>query len=124
MATVTRISARAGKGAGFIHKEIAGVYSYTPLGLLVINKIINIIRDEMNSIGGQELLLTALQDKSIWEKTGRWSDESIDVWFKTKLKNDTELGLGTTHEEQITHLMKDYIRDMPKEIIINNYQIY
>lgn len=105
--------------AGFIHKEMAGVYSYTPLGLLVINKIINIIREEMNGIGSQELLLTALQDKSIWEKTGRWSDESIDVWFKTKLKNDTELGLGTTHEEQITHLMKDYIRsyrDLPVKV--------
>jgi prolyl-tRNA synthetase len=107
--------------AGFIHKEIAGVYSYTPLGLLVINKIINIIRDEMNSIGGQELLLTALQDKSIWEKTGRWSDESIDVWFKTKLKNDTELGLGTTHEEQITHLMKDYIRSY-RDLPVKAYQ--
>jgi prolyl-tRNA synthetase len=107
--------------AGFIHKEMAGVYSYTPLGLLVINKIINIIREEMNSIGSQELLLTALQDKSIWEKTGRWSDESIDVWFKTKLKNDTELGLGTTHEEQITHLMKDYIRSY-RDLPIKAYQ--
>lgn len=107
--------------AGFIHKEMAGVYSYTPLGLLVINKIINIIREEMNGIGSQELLLTALQDKSIWEKTGRWSDESIDVWFKTKLKNDTELGLGTTHEEQITHLMKDYIRSY-RDLPIKAYQ--
>jgi prolyl-tRNA synthetase len=75
----------------------------------------------MNSIGSQELLLTALQDKSIWEKTGRWSDESIDVWFKTKLKNDTELGLGTTHEEQITHLMKDYIRSY-RDLPIKAYQ--
>jgi prolyl-tRNA synthetase len=107
--------------AGFIHKEMAGVYSYTPLGLLVINKIINIIREEMNGIGSQELLLTALQDKSIWEKTGRWSDESIDVWFKTKLKNDTELGLGTTHEEQITHLMKDYIRSY-RDLPVKAYQ--
>ncbi len=107
--------------AGFIHKEMAGVYSYTPLGLLVINKIINIIREEMNGIGSQELLLTTLQDKSIWEKTGRWSDESIDVWFKTKLKNDTELGLGTTHEEQITHLMKDYIRSY-RDLPVKAYQ--
>lgn len=107
--------------AGFIHKEMAGVYSYTPLGLLVINKIINIIREEMNNIGSQELLLTALQDKNIWEKTGRWSDDSIDVWFKTKLKNDTELGLGTTHEEQITHLMKDYIRSY-RDLPIKAYQ--
>ncbi len=96
--------------AGFIHKEMSGVYSFLPLGLRVLNKIIGIIREEMNKIGGQELSLTALQDKQVWEKTGRWDDTVLDVWFKTKLKNDTELGLGTTHEEQLTHLMKDYIR--------------
>jgi prolyl-tRNA synthetase len=102
--------------AGFIHKEMAGVYSYLPLGLRVMNKIIGIIREEMNAIGGQELSLTALQDKNIWEKSGRWSDEVLDVWFKTALKNGTELGLGTTHEEELTNLMKDYInsyRDLP-----------
>lgn len=102
--------------AGFIHKEMAGVYTFLPLGLRVMNKIVGIIRDEMNSIGGTELSLTALQDKSVWEKSGRWDDEVLDVWFKTKLKNDTELGLGTTHEEQLTNLMKDYIRsyrDLP-----------
>ena len=102
--------------AGFIHKEMAGVYSFLPLGLRVMNKIIEIIRQEMNTIGSQELSLTALQDKNIWEKTGRWDDKILDVWFKTKLKNDTELGLGTTHEEQLTNLMKDYVRsyrDLP-----------
>jgi prolyl-tRNA synthetase len=102
--------------AGYIHKEMAGVYTFLPLGLRVMNKITQIIRDEMNAIGGNELSLTALQDKNVWEKTGRWSDEVIDVWFKTKLKNDTELGLGTTHEEQLTNLMKDYVRsyrDLP-----------
>ncbi len=102
--------------AGYIHKEMAGVYSYLPLGLKVMNKIVSIIREEMNGIGGQELTLTALQDKSVWEKTGRWDDAVIDVWFKTKLKNETELGLGTTHEEQLTNLMKDYVRsyrDLP-----------
>ena len=102
--------------AGFIHKEMAGVYSYLPLGLKVFNKIVEIIRDEMNTLGGQELSLTALQDKNLWEKTGRWSDEVLDIWFKTALKNGTELGLGTTHEEELTNLMKDYIRsyrDLP-----------
>lgn len=96
--------------AGFIHKEMAGVYSFLPLGLRVLKKIENIIREEMNKIGGQELSLTALQDKQVWEKTGRWDDAVLDVWFKIKLKNETELGLGTTHEEQLTNLMKDYIR--------------
>ena len=102
--------------AGFIHKEMAGVYSYLPLGLRTLNKIINIIREEMNSIGGQELHLASLQDRSSWQSTGRWDDSVVDVWFKTKLKNDTELGLGFTHEEPLTALMKDHIRsfrDLP-----------
>ncbi len=105
--------------AGFIHKEMAGVYSYLPLGLRVMEKIVGVIREEMNAIGGQEVTLTALQDKKVWETSGRWDDSVLDVWFKTKLKNDTELGLGTTHEEQLTALMKDYIasyRDLPRYV--------
>lgn len=105
--------------AGFIHKELAGVYSYLPLGLRVMEKIVGVIREEMNAIGGQEVTLTALQDKKVWETSGRWDDSVLDVWFKTKLKNDTELGLGTTHEEQFTALMKDYIasyRDLPRYV--------
>ena len=101
---------------GFIHKEIAGVYSYLPLGLRVLNKICDVIRAEMDTIGGQEVSLASLQNKESWEKTDRWSDEVIDVWFKTKLKNDTELGFATTHEEPLTVLMKDHIhsyRDLP-----------
>ena len=102
--------------AGYVHKEMAGVYSFLPLGLRVLNKIENIVREEMNAIGGQELAMTALQDKALWEKTGRWSDDVIDVWFKTALKNGSELGLGVTHEEPITAIMKDHIksfRDLP-----------
>lgn len=102
--------------AGFIHKEMAGVYAYLPLGLKVLRKIENIIREEMNAIGGQELLLTALQEKEIWEKTNRWDDKLVDNWFKTHLKNKSELGLATTHEEPLTRMMKDHIRsyrDLP-----------
>ena len=102
--------------AGYVHKEMAGVYSFLPLGLRVLHKIENIVREEMNAIGGQELAMTALQDKALWEKTGRWSDDVIDVWFKTALKNGSELGLGVTHEEPITAIMKDHIksfRDLP-----------
>ena len=101
---------------GFIHKEMAGVYTYLPLGLRVLKKIENIIREEMNAIGGQEISMTALQDPELWKKTDRWSDEKVDVWFKTKLKNDTEVGLGCTHEEPITNLMTNFIssyRDLP-----------
>jgi prolyl-tRNA synthetase len=95
---------------------MAGVYSYLPLGLKVFKKIENIIREEMNAIGGQELILTALQEKATWEATNRWSDDVVDNWFKTKLKNETELGLGFTHEEPLTKLMKDFVqsyRDLP-----------
>lgn len=103
--------------AGFINKEMAGVYSYMPLGLRVIKKIENIIREEMNVIGGQEVVLSSLQEKSTWEPTNQWDDSQVDVWFKTKLKNDTELGLAVTHEAAITKMMKSFInsyRDLPK----------
>ncbi len=102
--------------AGYIHKDMAGVYSYMPLGLRVMNKIVAIIRQEMSALGGQEVTLTALQDRKTWEVSGRWDDAVVDVWFKTKLKNDTELGLGFTHEEPLTQLMTEYIhsfRDLP-----------
>ncbi|PCI19544.1 prolyl-tRNA synthetase [Candidatus Wolfebacteria bacterium] len=101
---------------GFIHKEMAGVYSYLPLGLRVIENIKSIIRDELNKVGSQEMIMTALQGKEIWEKTDRWSDEVVDNWFRTSLKNDTELGLAFTHEEPITNIMKEFVssyRDLP-----------
>lgn len=102
--------------AGYIHKDMAGVYSFLPLGLRTLNKVIQIIREEMNAVGGQELSLASLQEKELWEKTDRWNDEKVDVWFKTKLKNGTELGLAATHEEPITRLMGQHIssyRDLP-----------
>ena len=102
--------------SGFIHKEMAGVYSFLPLGLLVFNKIVGIIRQEMNAIGGQELQLSSLQDAELWKKTGRWSDINVDIWFKTKLKNNTEVGLANTHEEPMTNLMRHHVsswRDLP-----------
>lgn len=105
--------------AGFVHKEMAGVYSFLPLGLRTFEKIVGIIREEMNAIGGQEVLLTTLQDQSVWEKSGRWNDEVVDVWFKTKLKNGSELGLAPTHEEAFTQLMTDHIasyKDLPRYV--------
>lgn len=108
--------------AGFVHKEMAGVYSYLPLGLRVLNKIARIIREEMNGIGGQEVFLTALQDSSVWAKSGRWQDDAITVWFKTKLKKGAEIGLANTHEEPLANLLTEHIssyKDLPKYI----YQI-
>jgi len=102
--------------AGFVHKEMAGVYSYLPLGLRTLRKIENIIREEMNALGAQEMQMTALQDPENWKKTDRWDDEKVDNWFKTNLKNGAELGLGFTHEEPITAIMKQYIssyKDLP-----------
>ena len=103
--------------AGFVHKEMAGAYSFLPLGLKTLNNIIAVIREEMDSIGGQEVTLTGLQDPSVWEATGRFDDEAVDVWFKTKLKNDTEIGLGFTHEEPMTRMMREHLlshKDTPK----------
>lgn len=103
--------------AGYIHKEMAGVYSMLPLGLRVMNKIAGVIRKEMNELGGQELFLTSLQSKEVWEKTGRFDDGKVDNWFKTKLKNGTELGIGLTHEEPLTAIMAEHVhsyKDLPK----------
>lgn len=102
--------------AGYIHKEMAGVYDYLPLGLRVLENIKNIVRDELNKIGCEELSLTALQNPEPWEKTGRFSDQEVDIWFKTELASGGELGLAPTHEEPITSLMKSYIssyKDLP-----------
>lgn len=102
--------------AGYIHKEMAGVYAYLPLGLRVLEKIKAIVRSEMNEIGGKELIMTSLQRKDLWEKTDRWDDEKVDVWFKSELKNGTPVGFGWSHEEQITDMMKSFIhsyRDLP-----------
>ncbi len=99
--------------AGFIHKEMAGVYSFLPLGLRVLGNINRIIREEMNSIGGQEIQMTALQNPEIWKKTDRWEQ---DVWFKTSLKAGGELGFGWTQEEAVTRIASQYInsyRDLP-----------
>lgn len=102
--------------AGFVHKEMAGVYAYLPLGLRVVEKIKQIVREEMNAIQGQELIMTALQRKELWERTSRWDDAVVDVWFKSELKAGGEVGFGWSHEEPIGEMMKNYIssyKDMP-----------
>ncbi len=102
--------------AGFIHKEMAGVYSFLPLGLKVLNNIANIVREEMDRIGGQELIMPALQLKERYEATNRWDDKVVDNWFKTKLANGSELGLGFSHEENLSPIVKNYLnsyKDLP-----------
>ena len=102
--------------AGYVHKELAGVYDYLPLGLRVLENIKSIIRDELNRIGAQEMLLTTLQNPAPWQKTNRWDIEKMDIWFRTTLAAGGELGLAPTHEEPITNLMRTYIssyKDLP-----------
>ena len=105
--------------AGFVYKIMAGVYAYAPLGLRVLENIKRIIREEMNAIEGQELIMSSLQKKSTWEVTGRWDDEAVDVWFKSKLKDDTEVGFGWSHEEAILEMMQQFIisyKDLPTSV--------
>jgi prolyl-tRNA synthetase len=105
--------------AGFVYKEMAGAYAYLPLGIRVVEKIKQIVREEMDAIDSNELIMTSLQRKEIWDKTGRWSDETVDIWFKTKLKDDTEVGLGWSHEEPIVEMMKQYVqsyKDLPSSL--------
>lgn len=108
--------------AGYVHKEMAGVYDYLPLGLRVLEKIKKVIREELNAIGGQEVLMSTLQNPVPWQKTDRWDPEKMDVWFKTELSAGGELGLAPTHEEPFTNMMKNYISSY-KDLPIYVYQI-
>lgn len=102
--------------AGYVYKVMAGVYAYTSLGLRVLENIKQIVREEMNTIGGQELIMSSLQRRDTWEVTGRWDDEAVDVWFKSRLKDDTEVGFGWSHEEAIIEMLKQHVtsyKDLP-----------
>ena len=107
--------------AGYVYKTMAGVYSYTPLGLRVLEKIKQIVREEMNAIDSQELIMSSLQRKELWQETGRWSDELVDVWFKSKLQDDTEVGFGWTHEEPIVEMLRSYLKSY-KDLPMSVYQ--
>ena len=107
--------------AGYVHKTMAGVYSYTPLGLAVLENIKQIVREEMNRISSQELLMSTLQRQELWQETGRWSDELVDVWFKSRLQDGTEVGFGWTHEEPIIELLRSYLKSY-KDLPISVYQ--
>ncbi|MCT4552372.1 MAG: His/Gly/Thr/Pro-type tRNA ligase C-terminal domain-containing protein [Alphaproteobacteria bacterium] len=105
--------------ASYIQKVMAGVYTFLPLGLRSLKKIENIIRDEINKIDGQELVMPALHPRELWDKTDRW--DTLDVLFKLKGSGNKDLALGPTHEEVITPLGSSFItsyKDMP----LNLYQ--
>ncbi len=107
--------------AGFVHKEMAGVYAYLPLGLKVVENIKQIVREEMASVDSNELIMTSLQRRETWEKTGRWSPEVVDIWFKTKLQDDTELGLAWSHEEPIVEMLRPFVHSY-KDLPLSLYQ--
>lgn len=106
--------------AGFVDKLMAGVYTYLPLGLRVLNRIKNIVREEMDAIGGQEILMPALTPKELWDTTERW--DKIDVLFKLKGAGDKDFALGSTHEEVVTPLVKKFVKSY-KDLPIAVYQI-
>lgn len=106
--------------AGFVRKEVAGVYNFLPLGLRVLNKIAEIVRDEMNKAGGQEVLLSALQSKENWQKTKRW--DSFDALFKVTSRFGHEYGLGPTHEEVLVPIAKQFVLSY-KDLPLSLYQI-
>ncbi|MBU4375733.1 prolyl-tRNA synthetase, partial [Patescibacteria group bacterium] len=110
----TSFNAQALIKAGFIDKLAAGIYTFLPLGLKVHNNICDIIREEMDNIGGQEILMPALTPRDIWQATDRW--ENFDVLFKLIGADKKEYALGATHEEVISPLAKKYIfsyKDLP-----------
>lgn len=107
--------------AGYIHKEMAGAYAFLPLGIKTLENIKQIMREEMNAIGGQEIIMTALQPRELWEKTDRWDDAKIDNWFKIAVNGGGEAGLAITHEEPITNMMKPFISSY-KDLPISVYQ--
>lgn len=106
--------------AGFVNKLMAGVYSYLPLGLRVLNKVAQVVREEINAIGGQEVLMPTLHPAEIWKTTGGW--DKIDVLFKVKSRTDKDYALGQSEEEVVTPLTMGYVdtyKDLPKAV----YQI-
>jgi len=103
--------------AGFVRQVMAGVYTYTPLGLRVLNKISQIVREEMDKIGGQEVLMPLMHPSSLWKKSGGW--DKVDVLFKLKSRTGKDYALAVSHEETVTTLAREFIhsyKDMPMSI--------
>jgi len=106
---------------GYVHKHMAGAYALLPLGMRVYKKIENIIREEMNAISGQEILMNVLQPRELWEETGRW-DSAIDVFYKLTDSRGKDLNLAPTHEEEVTDIVRKNIRSY-KDLPFALYQI-
>jgi len=107
--------------AGLIRKVASGIYTWLPLGLMVLRNIENIIREEMNASGAQEVLMPMVQPKELWEETKRWDKMGSEL-LRIKDRHDRDFCLGPTHEEVITDLIRNNVKSY-KELPLNIYQI-
>lgn len=114
------INARLLVQAGFVDQEMAGVYTWLPLGLAVLRNIEQIVREEMNALGANEIFMPSLQPKEYWDTTNRW--EGVDVLFKLKSQTGKDYALGCTHEEVVTPLVKKFVQSY-KDLPLATYQI-
>ena len=108
--------------AGLIRKLASGIYSWMPLGLRVLQKIENIIREEMNASGAQEVLLPVVQPAELWQQSGRWNQYDQGLLLKLQDRHDRDFCLGPTHEEVITDLARNELKSH-KQLPVNYYQI-
>ena len=105
---------------GYIHKEMAGVYSYLPLGLRVLKNIEQIVREEMDNIGGQEIRMATLHPSENWKKTGGW--DGVDVLFKINSRTEKEYALGQSEEEIVTPIAQEYVNSYKDLQLANPYK--
>ncbi|MBP9827585.1 hypothetical protein KBC55_00335 [Patescibacteria group bacterium] len=114
------VNARLLVQGGFVDQEMAGVYTWLPLGLAVLRKVEQVVREEMNDLGAMEIFMPSLQPKEYWEATNRW--EGVDVLFKLQSQTKKEYALGCTHEEVVTPLAQKFARSY-KDFPFAVYQI-
>ena len=107
--------------AGLIRKLVSGVYGFMPLGARVLHKVENIVREEMDAAGGQEILMSALQPAELWQESGRWSAYGPEMW-RVRDRNDREFCLGPTHEEIFTDIIRNEVSSY-RQLPVNLYQI-
>src|SRR3989344_1134686 len=109
--------------AGFVRQLMAGVYTYLPIGLRVLNKISQVVREEMNAIGGQEVLMPMMHPASNWKATGGW--DKIDVLFRLTSRTKRDYALAQSNEETVTPLAQEFIhtyKDLPMSIYHINWK--
>ena len=107
--------------SGMIRKTASGIYTWLPLGLRVLNKVENIVREEMNNAGAHEVLMPMVQPKDLWDQSKRWNKFGPEL-LRFRDRHDRDFCLGPTHEEVITDLIKNNVRSY-KELPLNIYQI-